>query len=221
MPADLSSLDFDAEGRLWATTSSGSAPEQLHELDKSTGASLGSVDLDNGFDYEALAIPNTPPPNEPPVFDQDLLDRTDAEGTLIAIAATATDPNPSDNLTYSATGLPEGVAIDSVTGDIGGALGPNSTGVYSITVTVTDDGTPSLQDTDVFTWTVTPGEVTYLVANNGGANGGNDLLTAVDLTDADLDTNEVDIGAGTGTWSIEAIALQRQHNVRTTNINVR
>ncbi len=208
VPADLSSLDFDADGRLWSTTSSGSAPEQLHELDKSTGASLGSVDLDNGFDYEALAIPSTPPPNEPPVFDQDLLDRTDAEGTLIAIAATATDPNPSDNLTYSATGLPEGVAIDSVTGDIGGALGPNSTGVYSITVTVTDDGTPSLQDTDVFTWTVTPGEVTYLVANSGGANGGNDLLTAVDLTDPDLNTNEVDIGTGTGTWNIEAIALQ-------------
>ncbi|MDJ0924236.1 MAG: putative Ig domain-containing protein [Acidimicrobiia bacterium] len=208
VPDDLRSLDFDSDGRAWATTATSSAPEQLHELDKSTGASIAQIDLDNGFDYESLAIPNTPPPNEPPVFDQDLLDRTDAEGTLVIIAASATDPNPGDNLTYSATELPEGVTIDSANGTLTGALGPNSAGVYSITITVTDDGTPNLQDTDIFDWTVAPGDVTYLVANSGGANGGNDLLTAVDLTDSNPTTNEVSIGTGTGTWNIESIALQ-------------
>ncbi|MDJ0498781.1 MAG: putative Ig domain-containing protein, partial [Acidimicrobiia bacterium] len=208
VPNDMRSLDFDSDGRAWATTATGSAPEQLHELDKTTGATLGSIDLDNGFDYEALAIPNTPPPNEAPVFAQDLLDRTDSEGTLISILASATDPNPSDALTYSAVGLPEGLSIDPTSGTIGGALGPNSAGTYAVTLSVTDDGTPNLSDVDTFTWTVTPGQVTYLVANTGGANGGNDLLTAVDLTDPDPGTNEVSIGTGTGTWNIEAIALQ-------------
>ena len=47
----------------------------------------------------------------------------------------------------------------------------------------------------------------YLVADDGGSSGGDDLLTLVDITDTSAATNEVDIGSGTGTNNIEAAAL--------------
>ncbi|MDJ0498162.1 MAG: putative Ig domain-containing protein, partial [Acidimicrobiia bacterium] len=212
IPDDVTGLSFSGNGELFAITDEPTGGT-LYGINKTNGAVTSTITVDNTHDYEAIAVAIPPQPNLPPVFDQDLLDRTDPEGTLINIDVAATDPNLADTLSYNATGLPEGLTIDPVTGTISGALGPNSAGVYSVTLTVTDNGTPNLQDTDIFTWTVTPGEVAYLVANNGGANGGNDLLTAVDLTDPDLNTNEVDIGIGTGTWNIEAIALQPGSNV--------
>ena len=43
-----------------------------------------------------------PPPNQNPTFDQNLGDRTDAEGDLISLDAGATDPD-GDTLTYAAS----------------------------------------------------------------------------------------------------------------------
>lgn len=51
----------------------------------------------------------------------------------------------------------------------------------------------------------------YLVANTGGA-GGSDLLTVVDITDFNSVTNETNIGTGTGTTGVEAIAYN--HSTR-------
>ncbi|MCP3972947.1 MAG: hypothetical protein GY720_00475, partial [bacterium] len=178
----------------------------------------GSTDTDDNladFVYAFTASPQAgiPGPNRAPVFDQDLPDRSDSEGTQIALTAGATDPDGGTTLTYAATGLPQGVSIDATTGSISGALSPNSSGTHSVAITVSDDGVPVLQDTDVFTWTVTQGEVTYLVANSGGSNGGDDLLTVVDRADADPVSNEINIGSGTGTTNIEAVALQPGTNV--------
>ncbi|MDJ0959734.1 MAG: putative Ig domain-containing protein [Acidimicrobiia bacterium] len=169
----------------------------------------GLTDTDNNrYDF-VYAFDATPMwSNLAPVFDQDLDDRTDAEGALVTIGASATDANPGDTLSYSATGLPDGIRIDPESGKIAGALSSGSQGVYTVVVTVVDDGVPNEADTDAFTWTVTPGEVTYLIPGDGGADGGNDLLTAVDLTDLDPATNEVNIGEGTGTWSIAAAAVE-------------
>ena len=49
-------------------------------------------------------------------------------------------------------------------------------------------------------------QLCYLVADAGGGNGGNDLLTRIDTADFDPLTNETSIGTGTGTNRIEAIA---------------
>ena len=49
-------------------------------------------------------------------------------------------------------------------------------------------------------------QLCYLVADAGGGGGGNDLLTQIDTADFDPLTNETNIGVGTGTNSIEAIA---------------
>jgi cold shock CspA family protein len=159
---------------------------------------------DNLYDF-VLAFDATPTmSNQAPVFDQDLLDRSDPEGTLVKFTATATDPNAGDTITYSATNLPEGVTIDPATGGVGGALGPDSAGVYAVAIVATDDGVPSKATTDVFTWTVSGGETHYLFAGLGGAAGGDDLVTAVDLGDLDPASNEMPIGKGTGTTQVQA-----------------
>jgi len=50
-------------------------------------------------------------------------------------------------------------------------------------------------------------QLCYLVADSGGGNGGNDLFTRIDTIDFNPATNETNIGTGTGTNSIEAIAF--------------
>lgn len=50
-------------------------------------------------------------------------------------------------------------------------------------------------------------QLCYLVADAGGGNGGNDLFTRIDTADFDPATNETNIGTGTGTNTIEAIAF--------------
>ncbi len=53
-----------------------------------------------------------------------------------------------------------------------------------------------------------PGDgLCYLIADSGGANGGNDLLTLVDRGDFNVATNETNIGTGTGTYNIEAMDM--------------
>ncbi|MFA9432480.1 putative Ig domain-containing protein [Egicoccus sp. AB-alg2] len=90
--------------------------------------------------------------NSPPVFGQDLPDRSDAEGATVSIASGATDRD-GDDLTYSATGLPGGISINSATGAISGTLAAGSAGTHAVTVTVRD--TSNATATDTFTWTVT------------------------------------------------------------------
>ena len=79
-------------------------------------------------------------------------DRTDPEGAVISFDANASDANPGDTLTYSATNLPSGIAINASTGVVSGTLSATSSGSYAVVLTVSDG---SLTDTDSFTWTVT------------------------------------------------------------------
>ncbi|KRC70730.1 hypothetical protein ASE30_14315 [Achromobacter sp. Root83] len=68
------------------------------------------------------------------------------------------DPDTSDKLTFSATGLPPGLSIDPVTGVITGTIDHSASqggaeGVYSVTVTATDpSGASTSQE---FQWDVT------------------------------------------------------------------
>lgn len=93
--------------------------------------------------------------NEPPVLDP-IGDRTTDEGSELSFTATATDPDSGDTLTFSLdAGAPPGAAIDPTTGVFSWtpdeAAGPDS---VTITVRVTDDGTPVLDDSETITITV-------------------------------------------------------------------
>ncbi|MEJ7712618.1 MAG: Ig-like domain-containing protein [Pyrinomonadaceae bacterium] len=78
-------------------------------------------------------------------------DQVNAEGNAANLQVIANDPD-GDTLTYSATGLPGGLAINSSTGQITGSLSFTSAGSHSVTVTVNDgrNGTASTN----FIWAV-------------------------------------------------------------------
>lgn len=75
---------------------------------------------------------------------------TSAEGTSVSVAIVATDAD-GEALTYSSTGLPPGLSINSVTGVIAGTLSYSSAGTYTVTVTARDR---VLADSETFTWLV-------------------------------------------------------------------
>ena len=89
--------------------------------------------------------------NQAPVLTA-LAGRTDAENATVSLSVAATDPD-GDTLTFSATGLPEGLTIGSTTGVISGTLSYASAGAHPVTVTATD--TASATGSQTFTWTVT------------------------------------------------------------------
>ena len=88
--------------------------------------------------------------NEPPVLTSPG-DQFGQEGDIVSLSITANDPD-ANPLTFSATGLPVDLSIDSISGLISGTLSFTSAGSHNVTVTVTD-GIDT--DTVSFQWTVT------------------------------------------------------------------
>ncbi|MRR34370.1 hypothetical protein EG829_06655, partial [bacterium] len=77
--------------------------------------------------------------------------QTSAENAAVSIQIQAADAN-GDSLTYSATGLPTGLNINSSSGLITGTVSYCTAGTYTVTVTAKDPG--NLTDSTTFTWTV-------------------------------------------------------------------
>ena len=84
-------------------------------------------------------------------------DRSIEPQTEASFTVTASDPDdPANTVTLSVSDLPEGAVFDADTGVF--SWRPNldqGPGVYSITFTATDDGMPSLSDSETITITVT------------------------------------------------------------------
>ena len=72
-------------------------------------------------------------------------------GTAVSLQIHATDSASGQTLTYSATGLPAGLSINSATGLISGT--PTTAGTSSVTVTAKD--TTGASGSASFTWTIT------------------------------------------------------------------
>ena len=66
--------------------------------------------------------------NSPPTFVQDLGNQFNAEGAVVSLAATATDPD-NDPLTYEAAELPPGLSIDATTGLASGTIADGAEGI--------------------------------------------------------------------------------------------
>ncbi|MGO9954798.1 MAG: putative Ig domain-containing protein, partial [Solirubrobacteraceae bacterium] len=102
----------------------------------------------------------------PTVNVTDLGDQTGTVGVAVALAIYASDSD-AGTLAYTATGLPAGLSIDAVGGEITGT--PTNPGQSSVTVTATDASGPSGHAT--FGWTISP-VVTGGTGSGGTGSGG-------------------------------------------------
>ena len=106
-------------------------------------------------------------------------------GTAVSLQVVATDAD-GDTLTYSAAGLPGGLAINAGSGRISGT--PTTAGTFNVLLSVSDGrgGT----DTETFTWVVVPANVTPNLTNPGNQSGtvGTAVSLQVVATDANGDT---------------------------------
>jgi hypothetical protein len=85
--------------------------------------------------------------------------QTGTAGTAVSLQIHASDSASGQTLTYSATGLPPGLSINSSSGLISGT--PTTAGTYSVTVTATD--TTGAKGSTSFTWTIS-------TSGGGGCN---------------------------------------------------
>jgi hypothetical protein len=99
----------------------------------------------------------------------DVEDQSDAEGDVITLPIAATDSDSDNSLTYSASGLPDGLSIDPGTGVISGTISQTAAAnsPYTTVVTVTDDAPSLLSDVVTFTWDVSEVNMPPDVTNPG------------------------------------------------------
>lgn len=155
------------------------------------------------FDEEGLTI-TVNEVNQAPVLDP-IPDQSGTAGQVLTVTATATDPDlPANTLTFSLDSAPAGAVIDAATGVF--TWTPTAAGTFDVTIRVTDDGSPSLSDTETFTITVEdvlspfivtntndsgPGSLRQVLLNANAAGGPVDITFNIPATDP----NFVDVDA--------------------------
>ena len=78
--------------------------------------------------------------------------QTNTSGDTVSVQLLALDPD-GDPLAWTVDGLPPGLIVNPVSGEITGTIPLTASGGFSPTVTVSDG---SLSDADFFTWTISP-----------------------------------------------------------------
>ncbi|MDX2302388.1 MAG: DUF5060 domain-containing protein [Microscillaceae bacterium] len=109
-------------------------------------------------------LTNTPPVvNNPPVLtNPGNQSHTEEQNLSLSITANDGDASLVQTLTFAASGLPEGLTINAQSGLISGLIkgsligipGAASNSPYNTTITVTDNGNPSLSTSISFTWII-------------------------------------------------------------------
>jgi len=113
--------------------------------------------------------------------------QTNTENDDVSVQIEADDPDAGDVLTFSAKGLPAGLSIDPATGLISGNLDYTTAGIYTVTVTATDDGAPVMSDSEIFTWNVINFNRSPEVANPGDQSSAEGFTVWVQVMAGDPD----------------------------------
>jgi hypothetical protein len=197
---DTVSLTVSASGINGPLTYTASGLPDGLSIDSSTGVISGTIAAGaaaNGpFTATVAATNGTDSSSQqfswtvnPVVSFSSVSDQTNAEGDTVSLSASATD-SLGGTLTYSASGLPGGLTIDSTTGHITGtvsagdaAAGPS----YLVLVTASDGTYSSLLQ---FAWGITnPGNTPPTLSNPGTQSNqtGDNVEISLSASDSDGD----------------------------------
>ncbi len=114
--------------------------------------------------------------------------RTANEGEAISFTVTGSDIDTGQTLTFSSTALPTGATFNTTTGAFAWTPAFNQAGSYSITFTVTDNGTPALSANKTTAFTIN--DLNRVpTANNLTVTTDEDVAKAVTLTGSDPDND--------------------------------
>jgi len=127
--------------------------------------------------------------------------QTSTVGTAIS-AVNHTASGGTAPYSWSASGLPPGLSINSSTGSISGT--PTTAGTYSVTVTATDSSSPAKTGSTSYSWTVNP-------VSTPGCSGTN----GTDVTIPDLSTVESSITISGCAGNASAAATVEVHIIHT------
>ena len=168
--------DYTPDGYTGGLYPAGTAYDMASGLGSPDGATLPAT-LCGGGGTTGNTVTVTNPGSE-----------TSAVGTAVSLQIKASDSASGQTLTYSATGLPAGLSINSSSGLISGT--PTTAGSSSVTVTAKD--TTGASGSASFTWTVnSTGTCTAKqLLGNPGFESGNTVWSAT--ADVILDNSETE-----------------------------
>jgi hypothetical protein len=185
LPADLT-IDPDT-GLISGTIAAGA--RTLSPYDVQVSVTDGSETATEAFSW-TVTLNNHPPELVSPS------DQESVEGEIVALQIEASDPDGNPPLTYTATNLPAGLAIDPATGLISGTVsaGASTGSPYNVNVVVSDG---ELQDDVTFPWVINavPASQPPVVTNPGDQTDAEGEAVSLQVVATDPDTANLEFSA--------------------------
>ncbi|MCB1521352.1 MAG: tandem-95 repeat protein, partial [Hyphomicrobiaceae bacterium] len=155
------------------------------------------TDNEGGTDTATVTVTVTGTNDAPVSTPLGNITNDDADVVSVDVSGSFSDPDATDVLTFSATGLPPGLGIDPASGVISGTIAPNAsvTGPYTVIVTATDPSGATTSET--YTWTVNnpaPDAVDDVLVVSENATGAGDVIA----NDSDPDGDTLVVSAVNG-----------------------
>lgn len=166
-----------------------------------TSVTYSISDGHGGTSTTTLTI-SVPYSNLPPIVNQPVPAQSSLDGNPVSIDVSSVfkDPNPTDSIAITATGLPPGLSYNAVSGAIEGTLSPNASqhsGPYVVTLTASDGHGGSV--TSTFNFTVSnPPPVAVNDTNTVNEHGTKTGAVLANDHDGGLDTDTLSIAQVNG-----------------------
>jgi VCBS repeat-containing protein len=158
------------------------------------------TDADGATSPVAVATVAVAPVNDAPTSTP-IADRSGNDADPVTLDLSGNFADSDGTLSFAATGLPPGLSIDPATGIVSGTIDRSASvgGSYSVTVTATDDGGASTQQS--FVWTVAnpaPTAVDDIATVGENGLGSGDVTPGTAGQDSDPDGDPLTVSAVNG-----------------------
>src|SRR6185295_17583033 len=139
---------------IWGTRTTTSTSLERMELQNGTlvlpniTTGQNRIDVVNHDDNGPDAMVGTITVTNDPFQDRSYVE---SQAVSFSVASGFSDIDTTDTLTYSASGLPQGLSINPTTGVVSGTVANNSAGTYTVNYSVSDGHGGSVSDSVTFT----------------------------------------------------------------------